>query len=164
MFTSEGQLQWGRFFTGSCDLFGTGVEATSDGGCIALGGNTSALGRVIRLDAAGTVLWDKGYKPDDGAKCVPWDIEPSLGGGLAVIGICTGSHSQGEDAWIQFYSDDGFETGSKRLGGTGKDSIRRIRRLPTGGFLLVGATTSSGAGGWDGWILKFGDDFQTQCQ
>ena len=163
-YSTSGDEIWVKKFGAACDIIGYGIAATSNGGCLVLGGHPDEnISRVVQLDPDGNLLWEKGYAPDSGTKCVPTRAIERNDGSIAVLGYCTGPSSQNGDVWIEIRSPvDGALLDTRQIGGTGKDSIQRIHPSPDG-YYLVGYTESWGAKGEDGWIMHTDDDFAITC-
>jgi uncharacterized delta-60 repeat protein len=111
---------------------------------------------VVRLDASGKVLWQKNYGGllDDGASAV---LELK-GGDLMVFGY-TGSFGKGaQDGWILRLSPQGDLRWQMSYGGPGDEVIYSAIQMPNGQIVIAGHTSSSGAGGYDAWILRISDN------
>jgi len=79
---------------------------------------------------------------------------PRAGGGVVAAGYTFSYGSGGSDAWILGVDAMGRGTFELALGGVGADEIRAVVSTPDGGSVLAGSTSSFGAGGTDGWVVK----------
>jgi len=100
---SYGAISWQKAFGGSGDDFANAVRQTSDGGFVVTG-KSSSIGSgdgdffVVRLDAAGGILWQKGYagSGDDEAA----SIEQTSDGGFIVAGSSFSAAAYNGEAWV----------------------------------------------------------------
>jgi len=142
------------------------VVATTDGGCIAVGGSSS-FGHekgdlyLIRFDADGDTVWtrvfgDEGWDEGRGI-CVTSD------GNYAVTGH---TFSYGEiyaDVWLMKISGDGDSLWAKTYGEAAGDFGWDLCELTDGGFLITGDAFYSETG-WDMYLVKIdaeGDELWT---
>jgi len=77
-------------------------------------------------------------------------------GGFLVLGTCEASAERGLDVWLAKTDGKGDEQWGRTFGGDQDDVGRCLRRVPdpAGGWVLLGSTRSSGAGGWDVYLVK----------
>lgn len=140
---------------------GIAVSLTNDGGYVAVG-FTSSFGAggediyVVKCDAEGHPLWEKTYggeKNDNG-----WDIFQSGDGGYLIAGF-TESFGKGDFDFVLIKTDEkGKEQWIKTFGGKGKDRCWSAQPIDDGGYILLGETTSFGAGEEDAYLVKCGAD------
>lgn len=123
---------------------------------------------LVKLDAAGTKLWDKtvGGNGIDNATAVVATAD----GGFIVAGDSdsnssgtkTANSKGGSDYWLVKFDADGNQLWDRTIGGSGFDFPRAIINLSDGGLLVVGASSSdasgdksaNGRGGYDYWIVR----------
>jgi len=75
-------------------------------------------------------------------------------GGYVVTGS-TGSYGdENGDAWVVKLDGDGHVAWQKTYGGAGEEYALDAKQTPDGGYIVVGWTTSFGAGQADFWVLK----------
>ncbi|MBO0360644.1 T9SS type A sorting domain-containing protein [Hymenobacter sp. BT186] len=182
---ASGTKQWDRT-VGSFDsdvLYK--VAQTTDGGYI-LGGhsNSGLFGDktqnsqggvdywVVKLNASGTVLWDKtlgGWGSEFFA-----DVQQTSDGGFLIGGVsdsnATGDKtrvSQGDgDCWLIKLSASGVTQWDKSLGGNRVDDLAMLRQTADGGYILACGTASDASsdktqasqGGQDFWVIKLAAD------
>jgi hypothetical protein len=136
---------------------GTAVSLTRDGGYIAVGFTRSygAGGEdiyVIKCDAKGRLEWEKTYggeKNDNG-----WAIFQTQEGGYMIAGF-TESFGNGDFDFLLIKTDkNGKEQWVKTYGGEGKDRCWSAQPTDDGGYVLLGETTSFGAGEEDAYMIK----------
>ena len=85
---------------------------------------------------------------------VGYSVRHTLDGGYIICGA-TGSFGQGGgDVYLLKLDSDGHREWSKTFGGSGVEQASSVRQLPDGGFLVIGATNSFGAGGYDGYAVR----------
>jgi hypothetical protein len=182
---ANGVLQWQKLFGGSSrDIFKS-LEITSDQGFILTGETFSHNGDVLntfnvtnqgsasdiwvlRLDAAGSVIWQKcfgGTLKESGN-----DIIQTSDGGFAITGNTESFNGNvsynygGKDFWLLKINSTGSLMWQKSLGGTNDDVSNSLVATADGGFVLAGyinsddynSTISGYHDSGDGWVVKFG--------
>jgi hypothetical protein len=81
-------------------------------------------------------------------------IRQTADGGYIVAGR-TNSFGAGDfDFWVLKINYDGALVWQKTYGGTGYDVAESIQQTNDGGYIVIGETSSAGAGGDDFWVLK----------
>lgn len=155
---SSGGVLWQKRYG---DLLADGwlaLQATADGGVI-VAGYTDSVGTggqdawVMRLDAAGDVLWQTAYGGVDADRAEA--LLPLIEGGFVVTGVTESFGAGHEDAWAFRLDEAGQIVWQKTYGGSlGGDVARSIAAAPDGGALLGGHTFSFGAGEADAWIVR----------
>jgi len=152
---ASGNIQWQKTYLGSGRDWGAAIKETSDGGYIIAGGtDPSGQGTslaVVKIDAAGNIQWQNRH----GQNCPNgFDVVPAPdGSGYLVLGLsCSGAG--GEDAWLLKLDLGGNILWQKTYGGSGTDVAFSLQAVSDGGWILAGETSTFGAGGLDGWILK----------
>ncbi len=92
------------------------------------------------------------------------DAAPAAFGGTFVIGT-TRSFGQGfTDAWMALVNSSGTPVWEQALGGTSAEDLSAVVATPDGGCIAVGSTSSFGAGGEDGWVVKLASNGSVQWQ
>jgi len=146
----EGALLWQKVIGGSNTDLANAIGATSDGGFI-IGGQTGSFGAgdfdawLIKLNAAGDVVWQKAY---GGSR------EETLTGltALADRGFLfdSGTISFGlsvSDSWIVRVDRNGDVVWQRLYGGGASESAYGSLELSDGRLIAIGFTGSYGAGG-----------------
>jgi uncharacterized delta-60 repeat protein len=133
------------------------IQETTDGGFV-VAGRTSSFGAgdfdvwVLKLNAAGSVAWQKTYGGTDFEQ--PIAIEQTTDGGY-IVAARTKSYGQGDkDVWILKLTPNGSVSWQKVFGGTLEEEVRDISQTQDGGYITVVRTNSFGAGDNDIWVLK----------
>jgi hypothetical protein len=156
---------WNHTYGARAQDQATVVVRTSDGG-YALAGYTDSYGAgsndfwLIKTDASGIALWNKTYggTGDDEA----YSLVQTGDGGYALAGY-TGSYGSGmDDFWLVKMDSSGNLVWSRTYGGTQDDEASSVIQTSDGGYTLAGYTNSSGAGGYDFWLVKTSADGTTQ--
>ena len=119
---------------------------------------------VVKLDAAGTLVWQKclGGTSDDFGRAV----QQTADGGYMVAGLTlstdgdvAGNHG-GYDAWVVKLDAAGTLVWQKCLGGTGTDYANAVQQTADGGYIVAGQTHSTSGdvtgnhGEYDAWVVK----------
>ncbi len=154
---SEPDVQWSRVFGGGVYEFGRGVQQTTDGGYIVVG-DTDSYGEgnfdvwLIKTDSEGDTLWTETYGgtgEDRG-----FSVDQTTDGGYIIAGY-TSSYGAGSfDAWLVKTDAVGNSVWTKAFGGSLWDWAESVQQTTDGGYIITGMTESSGAGGWDTWLIK----------
>ncbi len=174
-------IEWQKCYGGISDESSFGIGKTSDGGSIVCGSTNAMMAGgdvgsphgaedcwVIKLDAAGTIMWEKclGGNAADRA----FSIEQTSDGGYILAGD-TRSDNSGDvgsnhglaDYWIVKLTNTGAISWQKTYGGTGTDLAYSIHQTTDAGYIVSGESNSlngditAGHGGYDYWILKLGN-------
>jgi hypothetical protein len=160
---------------GSSDEWASSIQQTFDGGYIVAGytysndGDVSGNhgnrdGWVVKLDASGSLLWQKclGGNSSDWAR----SIQQTSDGGYIVAGEThsndgdvSGHHGNG-DGWVVKLDASGNLLWQKCLGGSSYDSVSSIQQTSDGGYIVAGSTYSNDGdvsgnhGNDDSWVVK----------
>jgi hypothetical protein len=179
----SGNLIWSKTYGGSNDDQGQKVIQTNDGGFILVGFSMSADGDasvnagtqdkwIIKLDANGTMLWEKSFgfsgsdqafsviaTNDNGLLMVGFlDITASGGAGNDFSGNTT-QHGVGE-FWAHKLDSNGNIQWRRFFGGTNNDRAYDVVETADNGYMIVGAAESTDfdvsnpKGSYDFWIVK----------
>jgi len=79
-------------------------------------------------------------------------------GGYIVVGTTTSFGAGEGDIWILKLSSDGYIEWQRTYGGSESENASFIQQTSDGGYIVVGTTTSFGAGESDIWFLKLSSD------
>jgi len=146
------------------------LSSSSDGD---VSGNHGAIDVwVVKLDASGSVEWEKSYggSGEDSGTC----IRLTAGGGFVVVGATKSTDGDvsevlGDwDLWVLKLNDDGALLWQGSFGGSGSDGGNDVVQTSDGGFALAANTNSTDGdvavalGGIDMWLVKLtgGGDLQ----
>jgi len=75
-------------------------------------------------------------------------------GGLVVTGSSDSFADGRGDAWMLRLDGRGRVVWERAIGAPGDESLVDVRETPDGGFVAVGYTEASGAGGQDAWVVR----------
>ena len=152
-----GGMYWSRTFGGIGREYGYKIIETSDRGFL-LVGITESYGAglwdawVIKTDRNGNHQWDQtfgGPESDTGVDVIETDD-----GGYLITGYTESDGSGGKDNWFVKTRDTGILEWSLTYGGSNDDEAKSIVQTSDNGFIVAGYTSSYGAGGKDGWLVK----------
>ncbi|MCD6532132.1 hypothetical protein J7K99_06795 [bacterium] len=156
-FDPAGDTLWARVYGGPENDAGYAVAQTSDGGYI-IAGTTSSFGAggydvyLLRLNPDGDTLWTRTYggANDDGAHSVAQTPD----GGYILVGSTFSFGAGSNDVYIIKTDSVGNLLWQRTVGGHGNDAGSSLDLTTDGGFIITGYTTSSGAGGYDVYLVK----------
>lgn len=154
-----GNQEWAVNYGGITQEMVRSVAETQDGGYILCGyTNSFSVGYddvyLIKTDNKGSVIWARSYGGPTTERGN--DVVATSDGGYAVVG---GTYFGGasSDAFLLKVDSLGNQEFMKMYGGTGFDEAYSIITLSNGGFGILGASTSFGAGGEDFYFIKTDD-------
>ncbi|MGA1975736.1 MAG: hypothetical protein ABSG92_08875 [Conexivisphaerales archaeon] len=167
-------VEWDSVYGGTGPDTGQSAVQTSDGGFV-LAGDTNSYGVssqqawLVRTDSTGNVIWNYTYGGTAG-NYVEKVVAAGDGGfvvagytnSTGAIGYTPARGAGGYDAWLFKVSSTGSLTWEKLFGGASNDYIYSVQKTSDGGYILVGGTYSSGAGGEDVWLIKTDSDGNMQ--
>lgn len=148
---------WEKYFGGWDIEIGYSVQPTTDYGYI-IAGYTGTFGGpeyllLIKTDNFGNQQWSKtfGGEGQNRGHCV----RQTSDGGYIITGT-TEMHggNGGNDVWLIKTLPNGGEEWSKTFGGSGDDEGWCVRSTADGGYIVVGTTSSFGAGVHDVYLIK----------
>ncbi|HYV95763.1 MAG TPA: T9SS type A sorting domain-containing protein [Chitinophagales bacterium] len=173
--SQSGNVLWKKSYGGTKDDAARWIEKTPDNGFMITGYASSSNKDVssnhglydywvIRIDSAGTLLWQKNYGGllDD----YPYYIKRCSDGNYVICGSAesndgdvTNQYGTG-DIWVVKIDSIGNLLSQKSYGGSEKDEARVILQTRNENFLIAGFSASpdgdvtSPHGGMEGWIVK----------
>ncbi len=154
---SSGDTIWSQTFGGADDDEGHSVQQTTDGGFV-IAGNTESYGAgsddiyIIKTNSSGTAQWIKvfgGYYSEIGNSIIQ-----TSSGGYIVAGFTASFGAGGRDVYLVRTNSDGNLLWTKTIGGVNDDEGHSIQQTADGGYIIVGATKSFGAGNSDVYLIK----------
>ncbi len=154
---SSANIVWQRSFGGSSDEVPNAIKQTSNGNYV-IAGRTNSYGAggldffVLRLDAAGNLLWFKTYggSGDEYA----YSISETTDNGLFLVGGSSSFGAGNLDYCVIKLDFDGNITWQRVYGGGSIDMPYAGQQTADDGYILAGGGASVGAGGYDIWIVK----------
>jgi len=160
---STGVITWVKKYEGGgCqDDRGWAVVQTSDGGYI-IAGSISSIGAggldacLIKTNSIGDTLWVRAYGGSGNETA--YEVHQTSDGGYILAGSTSSFGGGSYDAYLVRTTGNGDLVWSKAFGGTGSESASAVQETDLGGFVLIGSTTTFGAGGDDIYFIKTDED------
>ena len=155
---AKGNMEWDKNFGGIGWEEIYSIIQTKDDDFIATGSVWSkGAGRgdvcVVKIDRRGYLVWNKtfgGSENDEARSIIQTDD-----GGYAVAGFTVSSEDTGDrDVWVIKLDKEGNKIWDKTFGGTSEDWANSLIQTKDRGYMVVGWTSSIGAGKTDVWIVK----------
>lgn len=134
------------------------VVPTAEGGYAAVGTTTDPSSGdynlwVLKLDATGAVTWQYSYGGSQGD--FGYSIDQTADGGYIVAGETLSFGAGEKDIWVLKLDAAGAITWQSTYGGQRMEFAPVVREIfPGGGYFVAATTESSGAGHYDGLLLK----------
>ncbi len=179
---ADGTPEWQRTYGGTRQDKAYAIQPTPDGGYIVAGwsnsfgsGDTSADMWILKLDADGSVVWQKRYMGAQYLAEAAYAVQPTADGGYIVAGRVN-NHAGSGNGDIMLLKLDGGGTlqwqrnYSKAPDGSYSfdpidDGASAVQQTRDGGYIVTGYTSFFGSGGvWRHhvWILKLDTSGQPQ--
>ena len=153
----SGNEIWNNTFGGSLGDYGNSVHQTTDGGYI-ITGTTSSFGAglediwLIKTNSNGNEKWNKtfgGLEKDWGIS-----VQQTIDSGYIITGY-TYSYGIGMLDLILIKTDqNGNEQWNRTYGSNGRDQGYSVIQDSNNDFIVLGMTSSYGAGNLDVWLIK----------
>jgi len=153
---SSGHMMWNKTFGSWGRESGSSVQVTGDGGYIITGYTGSYGGGLdvylIKTDSNGNWMWAKNFggTNSEGGR----SVQVTGDGGYIVAGGTSSFGAGGTDVYLVKTDSGGNLEWEKTFGGEGSDYGTSVQVTADGGYIITGYTTSSGAGGWDVYLVK----------
>jgi hypothetical protein len=153
----NGDTVWTRTYGGPDYDIVWELDRTADGHFI-LAGETSSFGAgdrdvyILKIDSQGDTVWTRTYGGtgfDRGT-----GVTVTSDGRYAVSGRTASFGAGDSDAYLVMVDTDGDTLGTRTYRGSQLDVAFSVVETQDSGFVLCGATASSGAGGYDYYLVK----------
>jgi uncharacterized delta-60 repeat protein len=108
---------------------------------------------VLRLDDDGRIAWEQRFVR--GVFGAATGLTPAPDGGLYVVGMSHESSAEMPKVWVLRLDGGGALVWQKLIGGPKTDGGWGIAATADGGFVVMAATASQGAGSTDAWLMQF---------
>jgi len=148
---------WSKTYGGTRNDYGLSVIQTSDGG-YAIAGYTDSSGAgdydvyLVKADSSGNAQWSKTYGGT--GLDIGRSVVQSSDGGYVIVGYTSSFGAGGTDVYLVKTDSSGNLQWSKTYGGTSGDEGYSVVQLPLGGYVIVGYTSSFGAGLGDVYLVN----------
>lgn len=152
---SDGTLEWEKFIIAPNDDLAYAIKETSDGFIII--GTTTSYGAgnkdiwIHKLDLNGNIMWQNTYGGE--ALEYGFDIVP-VDDGYVFTGSTSSHGTLFYDLWVVKIDEFGTIIWDEIFGGTMIDIGRALILNESGGFTILGQTSSYGSGEYDFWVIK----------
>ena len=153
---SDGETIWMESFQGMYGhCYSLDMSTLSNGSIMLAGYGETENGDYDvwagKASAEGEILgeWTYGGAEDDMA----FSTTPSPGG-MVIAGSTDSPPAERTDLLLMALSPSGEELWRVNHGGPGNEGAEHIGRIPSGGFLVSGYTSSKGEGDTDIWVIK----------
>jgi hypothetical protein len=176
---STAQIMFQKTYGGAGADVGYSIQQTPDGGFI-IAGQTDSYGAgsedvyLVKTDANGNINWSRTYggiSYDDG-----YSVSITNDGGYIIAGVTVNFGAGFAEAYVIKTDANGNTAWTKTYGGPGtwEDAVA-VHQSSDGGYIIVGHTTSYGAGDRDVYLIKtnangdttwtrtFGDTLYERC-
>jgi len=143
---ATGDTLWTRTYGGTNEENGISVQQTSDSGYV-IAGFTCSFGAgsydayLIKTNASGDTLWTKTYGGT--GLDVGYSVQQTTDGGFIIAGS-TNSFGNGDQVYLIKTNASGDTLWTKTYGGTSLDYGQSVQQTSGGGYIIAGATWSSG--------------------
>ena len=154
---AAGDTVWTRTCGGAHMDWGNAVRQTQDGGYI-VAGCTRSVGEdfgtvwLVKFSAEGDTVWTRTFGGTDGEEGTA--VQETQDGGYVVTGNTYHFGAGSNDMWLIKTDAGGDSVWTRAYGGADDDRASSVQQTIDGGYIIVGATLSYGAGNWDVWLVK----------
>jgi hypothetical protein len=149
---SNGNMMWDETFGGYSFDLGWYVQQTTDGGYIITGENGDRDIWLIKTDINGSLEWDKTFG-GSGNNC-GFCVQQTSDGGYIITGQKNYIYSERGNVWLIKTDSNGSMEWERSFGGNSVDEGWYVQQTTDGGYIIIGETSSFGAGGEDVWMIK----------
>jgi hypothetical protein len=159
----SGNEQWNRTFGGIETDYGITAEQTSDGGYI-IASESLSYGAgfsdawLIKTDSSGNEEWNRTFGGSErdmsGFHFFGDSVQQASDGGYVIAGTTRSYGAGSYDMWLIKTDTSGNEQWNRTFGGSEHDYGHSVQQTSDGGYVIVGETSSSGAGDFDVLLTK----------
>jgi hypothetical protein len=153
----EGNMEWNKTFGGSEYDGGYSGQQTTDEGYILIG-TTDSYGAgesdvlLIKTDSNGSAEWSKIF---GGAEMdVGHSGQQTTDGGYIIAGWTYSYGAGNSDVWLIKTDSKGNMEWSETFGSLDSDIGLEVQQTTDNGYIIIGRTSSYGAGSDDVWLIK----------
>jgi len=151
------QVTFQRTYGGTGDDIGSAVQQCTDSGYV-ITGFTSSFGAgsddvyLVRTNARGETLWTRtfGGAMWDGGNCVQQTVD----GGFVIVGSTQSFGAGSVDVYLVKTDASGDTIWTRTFGGTGIETGTSVQQTADSGYVIVGFSSSFGAGAADVYLIK----------
>lgn len=147
---SLGDTLWARTQVG---YIGFSVQQTKDGGYIITGQTSEYDVFLVKTDSLGFNQWYQIYYSPLSFDCA-YSVQQTLDGGYVIAGYTNSYGASGLDVWLLKTNALGDTLWTRTYGGPDGDEGYCVHQVFDGGYIIVGASESFGAGDYDIYIVK----------
>ena len=144
-------------FSGLDGGTGKSLIKTSDGGYLVVGSYKNTENNNVWITKINEFIaqqWVGIFTKKSGDTARGYDAVETTDGGYIITGTIELKNTDNTDLWIIKTDPMGEKVWEKTYGGNGDDYCRCIQKTFDGGYILIGTTSSFGAGGFDIWQIK----------
>jgi hypothetical protein len=154
---AAGDTAWTRAYGGTSGDEGYSVQQTADGGYIVVGvtnsfGAGNADVYLLKTNAAGDTAWTRTYGGTSGDG--GYSVQQTADSGYIIAGYTSSFGAGNHDVYLIKTDAAGDTVWTRTYGGNLRDWGNSVQQTAGGGYMITGATRSSGAGAQDVWLLK----------
>jgi len=147
---------WERTYGGTNNDRGNSVRQTSDGGYIVTGFTFSFGDSVqvylIKVNTLGDTLWTRTYGGTN--LDIGNSVQQTSDGGYIIAGATSSFGAGSRDVYLIKTNASGDTLWTRTYGATGWDVGASVQQTQDGGYIIVGCTSSFGAGRFDVYLIK----------
>ena len=155
---ADGNMEWNKTYDSGWTEDPRAVIQTSDGGYALAGRIFYSVDRyddpwLVKTDSDGNMEWNRTYSGPLNEHRFSSLVQTSDGGYALVGNTYMNDHPYGE-FWLVKTDADGNMEWDKTYGGEWSEDPRAVIQTSDGGYLLMGDTSSFGAGSYNAWLVK----------
>lgn len=161
-------ITWARSFGTVITEHAVAGEPTSDGGYIVAGNPFTSGGGphflLVKLDAYGTILWQKAY--DGPAHAEITDIHETADNGFILAGAAKATSAANSSFIVIKLDSEGSMVWNRMVGGENTDYANAVSQTRDGGYIAAGWTNSFDEESSNSWVVKLdsaGDIVWEKC-